>query len=161
MQATSRATCARLRFLSIARASKVALPTTEHHGSTLISVMATARPASLSSSRTGWACARCDLYVPKNSTRVQLLEARGNLQRMLAQIPLTDDERAAVEDGTAAVERLLDQLRDAPTPAGPTPRELATASSYVPLTQLNAPNQPNTGQHVSTGSLVENSVEKS
>jgi hypothetical protein len=47
------------------------------------------------------------------------MEARGNLQRMLAQIPLTDDERAAVEDGTVAVERLIERLKDVPTPAGP------------------------------------------
>jgi hypothetical protein len=66
------------------------------------------------------ACARCDFYLPKKSTRAQLLEARGNLQRMLARIPLTDDERAAVEDGTAAVERLA----DVPTPASPMPRQL-------------------------------------
>src|SRR5947208_2319779 len=65
----------------------------------------------------------------------QLLEARGNLQRMLAQIPLTDDERAAVEDGTAAVERLLDRLADTPTPAGPTPRELV-AGSFIPVERL-------------------------
>ena len=70
------------------------------------------------------------------TNRFQLLEARGNLQRMLAQIPLTDDEQAAVQDGTAAVERLLDRLRDTPTPAGPTPRELAAPASFVPLAQL-------------------------
>jgi hypothetical protein len=67
------------------------------------------------------ACARCDFYVPKASTKAQLLEARDNLQRMMAQIPLTDDERAAVEDGSAAVERLIGRLTDVPTPAGPTP----------------------------------------
>jgi hypothetical protein len=83
------------------------------------------------------ACARCDFYLPKDSTKGQLLEARGNLQRMLAQIPLTDDERIAVEDGTAAVERLPDQLQDTPTPAVPTPRELAAAASFIPLTQLS------------------------
>jgi integrase-like protein len=40
------------------------------------------------------ACARCDFYLPRDSTRVQLLEAKANLQRMLIEIPLTDDERA-------------------------------------------------------------------
>ena len=48
-------------------------------------------------------CARCDFYTPKDSTKAQLLEASGNLQRMLASIPLTDDERAAVDDGHTAV----------------------------------------------------------
>ncbi|MEV6655180.1 hypothetical protein [Streptomyces sp. NPDC051219] len=43
---------------------------------------------------------------------------------MTAAIPLTDEERAAVTDGQAALDRLLDRLADTPTPAGPTPREL-------------------------------------
>jgi len=78
------------------------------------------------------ACARCDFYVPKASTHAQLLEAKGHLQRMLTTIPLTEPERAAVEDGTAAVEQLLDRLADTPTPAGPTPREIRT-----PLLTIN------------------------
>ena len=47
------------------------------------------------------ACARCDFYIPKPSTAAQLLEANTNLTRMLVEIPLTDDERAAVEDDSA------------------------------------------------------------
>jgi hypothetical protein len=70
------------------------------------------------------ACARCDFYTPKGSTRAQLLEANINLQRMLAEIPLTDDEQAAIDDDRAALARLLDRLADAPTPAGPTPRQI-------------------------------------
>jgi hypothetical protein len=38
------------------------------------------------------ACARCDFYTPKASSKSQLLEARDNLQRMLANIPLTDEK---------------------------------------------------------------------
>lgn len=60
------------------------------------------------------ACARCDFYVPKNSTRSQLLEAKSNLQRMAVQIPLTEEERTAVEEGTAAVDALLERLADVP-----------------------------------------------
>jgi hypothetical protein len=74
------------------------------------------------------ACARCDFYLPKGSTKAQLLEAKGNLQRMLTEIRLTDDERAAVTDGTVAVNTLLERLGDVPTPTGPTPRELAERS---------------------------------
>ena len=70
------------------------------------------------------ACARCDFYVPKPSSRAQLLEARGTLQRMRAAIPLTDDELAAVDGDAAAVERLIAKLEDVPTPAGPTPGHL-------------------------------------
>ena len=83
-------------------------------------------------------CARCDFYAPTDSTKAQLLEARDNLQRMLAQIPLTDEERAAVEDGTTAVERLIERLTDVPTPAGPTPRQLTQAGSFIPLATLCA-----------------------
>jgi integrase len=70
------------------------------------------------------ACARCDFYLPKSSTKGQLLEAKGNLQRMLAAIPLTEEERAAVEEGTTALDHLLERLADVPTPTGQTPRQL-------------------------------------
>ena len=70
------------------------------------------------------ACARCDFYIPKPSSEAQLLEAKDGLQRMLVQIPLTDEERAAAEHDQDAVGRLLDRLTDTPTPAGPTPRDL-------------------------------------
>jgi integrase len=33
------------------------------------------------------ACAKCDFYTPKNSSKAQLLEAKDNLQRMLAAVP--------------------------------------------------------------------------
>jgi integrase len=70
------------------------------------------------------ACARCDFYVPKASTKSQLLEGKANLGRMLVEIPLTEAERAAVEEGESATQGLLERLRDVPTPAGPTPRRL-------------------------------------
>ncbi len=73
------------------------------------------------------ACARCDFYLPKPSSEAQLLEAKDGLQRMLVQIPLTDEERAAAEHDQHAVDRLLDRLTDTPTPAGPTPRDLYAA----------------------------------
>jgi hypothetical protein len=72
------------------------------------------------------ACAKCAFYRPKGSSQAQLLEAKANLQRMLQAIPLSEDERAAVEDGLTAIERLSAQLLDVPTPAGLTPRQLAT-----------------------------------
>ncbi len=79
------------------------------------------------------ACARCDFYTPKSSTKAQLLEAKGNLQRMLASIPLTDDERTAVDDGQAALNSLLDRLADIPTPSGATPREIGVPSGATQL----------------------------
>ena len=77
------------------------------------------------------ACARCDFYVPKGSTTSQLLEAKNNLQRMLTAMPLTEEERGAVEEGAEAVERLLARLADVPTPTGQTPRQLAQQSLPV------------------------------
>jgi len=79
------------------------------------------------------ACAKCDFYTPKDSSKGHLLEAKENLQKMLANIPLTEDERAAVDDGHAALDALLDRLVDIPTPAGPTPRQLAVPSTAIPL----------------------------
>ncbi|MGW3829405.1 hypothetical protein ACWEAF_46515 [Streptomyces sp. NPDC005071] len=70
------------------------------------------------------ACARCDFYTPKESSKGQLLEAKDNLQKMLATIPLTDEEQEAVDDGQAALDRLLGRLADVPTPSGATPRQL-------------------------------------
>jgi integrase len=72
------------------------------------------------------ACARCDFYTPKGSTKAQLLEAKDNLQRMRAEIPLSDEERAAVDDGHAALDALLNRLAYVPTPAGPTPHQIGT-----------------------------------
>ena len=64
------------------------------------------------------ACARCDFYLPKESSQAQLLEAKDGLQRLLVQIPLTDTERAAVEVDSTAIDRLLATLAETPTPTG-------------------------------------------
>jgi hypothetical protein len=71
------------------------------------------------------ACAKCNFYVPKPSTRAQALEASENLIRMLQEIPLLDEERAAVEDGLGAMAKLAQGLRDTATPDGRTPAEIA------------------------------------
>jgi len=88
------------------------------------------------------ACARCDFYTPKGSTKAQLLEAKNNLQRMLATIPLTDDERAAVDDGHDAVEALLARLTDVPAPAGPSPQQTGTRPTMtsLPIVQVTQRN---------------------
>ncbi|MEY9932447.1 integrase [Catenulispora sp. GP43] len=86
------------------------------------------------------ACAKCDFYTPKNSSNAQLLEAKTNLQKMLTAIPLTDDEREAVDDGQAALSRLLDRLADVPTPAGPTPRQLEVppSATLLPIVDIRS-----------------------
>ncbi|MBV9691665.1 MAG: site-specific integrase [Ktedonobacteraceae bacterium] len=70
------------------------------------------------------ACAKCDFYQPKSSTKMQILEANGNLTRMLEFIALGEEERKLVEQGISLNQALLNRLADEPTPAGPTPREL-------------------------------------
>ena len=62
------------------------------------------------------------LLPPESSpAQAQLLEAKDGLQRMLVQIPLTDDERAAVDGDQTAVDRLLAGLASTPTPSGASP----------------------------------------
>ena len=55
---------------------------------------------------------------------MQLLEANGNLMKMLEFVALGKEERTLVEQGIALNQTLLERLADEPTPAGPTPREL-------------------------------------
>lgn len=87
------------------------------------------------------ACARCDFYTPKGSARAQLLEANSSLQRMLAEIPLTDDEQAAVSDDREALARLLEHLTDTPTPSGPTPRQIGVppTATVLPIISVRHP----------------------
>ena len=63
------------------------------------------------------ACARCDFYVPKESSKAQSIEAKANLLRLRQEIPLNDDELRAVEDGIAGHEKLVSKLVSCPTPA--------------------------------------------
>ena len=78
------------------------------------------------------ACARCDFYTPKDSSKAQLLEAKENLQKMLAMIPLTDDEQAAVDDG-----------RRRPQPAArPARRHPHASRPDAPATRIRQPVRP-------------------
>lgn len=74
------------------------------------------------------ACPKCSFYVAKDSSKGQFIEGQANLIRMIQSIPLTEDERAAVEEGIDLFERLCNKLADVPTPVGPTPRELIQLS---------------------------------
>ncbi len=87
------------------------------------------------------ACAKCSFYLPKDSTKAHLLEARANLLRLRQDIPLADAELSAVEDGHTAYEQLLAKLADVPTPAGPTPQQLGREH----LVQLQVGEQPSVG----------------
>ena len=70
------------------------------------------------------ACAGCGFYIPKGSSKAHIIEAKGNLERMLQEIPLTEDEQLAVEEGIEALTKLKAKLADVPTPSGQTPRQL-------------------------------------
>lgn len=70
------------------------------------------------------ACAGCGFYIPKGSSKAQIIEAKGNLERMLQEIPLTEDEQFAVTEGIEALTKLKAKLADVPTPSGQTPKQL-------------------------------------
>jgi len=70
------------------------------------------------------ACAKCSFYLPKDSTKGLLLEGRTNLLRMMQEIPLSDEERSAVEDGVAALGKLTERLAQTPSPDARTPKQL-------------------------------------
>lgn len=74
------------------------------------------------------ACAKCSFYMPKGSTAAALLEGKNNLLRMRQEIPLSDAEVAALDDGVSALDSLLNRLANVPTPAGPTPIEIRCES---------------------------------
>jgi len=38
------------------------------------------------------ACARCDFYLPKESSQAHLIEAKASITHMLHEVPLTDTE---------------------------------------------------------------------
>ena len=62
------------------------------------------------------ACARCDFYVPKDSSRAQSIEGKSNLLRLKQEIPLNAEELRAIEDGIAGHEKLVAKLASYPTP---------------------------------------------
>jgi integrase len=82
------------------------------------------------------ACARCDFYVPKGSDRGLWLQTRDGLLKLLQEIPLSDEERAAVDGDVQALDRLLERLATVPTPSGSLPGELT--GSFIPLQTLQA-----------------------
>ena len=78
------------------------------------------------------ACPRCDFYKPKESSWGQLLEAKSNLLRLLQEVPIAEEERAAIDGDLAALDRLVKRLADQPTPSGQTPKELSALSTPRP-----------------------------
>ncbi len=57
---------------------------------------------------------------------------------MLEPADLTNEERAVLEGDCEVLISLGERRVDVPTPAGPTPREMGTAGTFMPLTNLFA-----------------------
>ena len=76
---------------------------------------------------------------PEGLQQSATVGGQGKLQRMLASVPLTDDEQAAVDDGQAALDRLLERLIDVATPDGETPREIGVpaTATLLPIIAVN------------------------
>ncbi|WP_320744758.1 hypothetical protein [Enterobacter sp. 276E10] len=62
------------------------------------------------------ACAKCSFYLPKSSAKAQYIEGRQNLLKLMQEIPLTEDEQAAVENDVEAMDKLIDKLKNIETP---------------------------------------------
>jgi hypothetical protein len=85
------------------------------------------------------ACARCEFHLPAESQVATALLAKNDLQRMLLEMPLDDDQRAAVEGGVDAMDALIANRRDVPTPDGRTPAQIAASArptSFIPVADL-------------------------
>lgn len=82
------------------------------------------------------ACARCDFYVPKASERGRWLETREGLLKMLQEIPLSEEERAAVDGDVQALDRLLERLATVPTHSGSLPG--VQTGTLITLSMLQA-----------------------
>ena len=83
--------------------------------------MATARTTSLISARIVWHVPGVLSTARRAVLPALFLEGKQNLFRLRQDIPLTDAEANAIDDGVTAFEKLLAQLADTPTPAGSTP----------------------------------------
>jgi len=67
------------------------------------------------------------------------LLAKEGLQHMLVEMPLDEEERAAVEGGVEAMDVLIAKRRNTPTPDGRTPAQINPQSpppSFISLTDL-------------------------
>ncbi|GBR55386.1 transposase [Neokomagataea thailandica NBRC 106555] len=78
------------------------------------------------------ACAKCSFYEPKESARMQALEAQGNLKKMSQNIPMTPTELEAVNEGERLMAALVAGLEHVQTPDGRTRQQIEAKNSGVP-----------------------------
>ncbi len=62
------------------------------------------------------ACARCSFYEPAEAMRERLAQQNGRYLRLMQELQLADDERAAISGDADAVQQLLVRLKGEPTP---------------------------------------------
>ena len=105
-------------------------------GSTTTLATATAPTASSSSARTGWP-APAATSTPEAQRQGAAAGGEGGPATACWRSSRSPMERAAVEQDRQAVGKLLDRLADTPTPAGPTPREIAARPSFSPCKILD------------------------
>jgi hypothetical protein len=79
-------------------------------------------------------CQVCLLPTEGQREGALFIEGKTGLLRLKQDIPLSDAEAAAVDDGVTAFDTLLTQLVDVPTPVGPTPRQLTDRAESEPTT---------------------------
>jgi hypothetical protein len=70
------------------------------------------------------ACVGCSFNLPKASARAMAVEAMTSVTRLLEEVPLSPDERAAAEGDMTALDGMLAKLRDTPALDGRTPQEI-------------------------------------
>lgn len=70
------------------------------------------------------ACVGCSFNLPKNSAKAMAVEALTSVTRLLEEVPLSPDERAAAEGDMAALDGMLAKLRELPALDGRTPHEI-------------------------------------
>ena len=70
------------------------------------------------------ACVGCSFNLPKNSAKAMAVEARASVTRLLEEVPLSPDERAAAEGDMTALDGMLAKLRSVPALDGRTPHEI-------------------------------------
>ncbi|MFF7988115.1 hypothetical protein ACFZDK_55610 [Streptomyces sp. NPDC007901] len=87
--------------------------------------------------------------VAKNYINRTLIPSLCEKAGVLISIPLTGDEGAAVGDGQTALDALLGRLAEAPTRAGPSPRDLnrPTTSALLPIVEVDKALNSETAGH--------------
>ena len=75
------------------------------------------------------ACAGCIFSLPKASAKAGALAARSSVTRMLEEVPLSPDERTAVEGDAEKLDGMLAKLADVPALDGRTPRQITAGAA--------------------------------